>query len=166
MSESTIEALARAIHSDYMKRSREQGAIGDDLSLRSWKALPEALRNSNRAQALDIEKKLTVVGCELIRKVSGDHPEFEFAEPEVEFLAKLEHKRWCEERLRAGWQLGASRDVRRKLSPYLVGWDSLTEEARDLDRDTVRGLPRFLAEAGFRIRRVRGSASEDKQSES
>jgi hypothetical protein len=117
--------------------------------------LPEELRNSNRAQAIDIERKLTAIGCELRRRASGDAEVFMLTDAEVELLAKLEHERWWEERLRAGWRLGPAKDVERKLSPYLVGWDSLTEEVRNLDRDTVRGLPGFLARASFAIRRSR-----------
>jgi hypothetical protein len=103
---------------------------------------------------MNIERKLTAIGCELRRSASGDTEVFMLTDAEVELLAKLEHERWWEERLRAGWRLGPAKDVERKLSPYLVGWDSLTEEVRNLDRDTVRGLSRFLARAGFAIRRA------------
>ena len=112
---------------------------------------------------MDIERKLTAVGYELTPTAGGDSAEFKFTESEVELLAKLEHERWCEERLQAGWVLGSTRE---RVSPYLVGWDSLNEDVRDLDRETVRGLPRFLALAGLTIRRTRGSTPEDHRPES
>jgi hypothetical protein len=148
-----IDVLARAIHGDYVRRKREQGATGEDAAL-SWEALPETLRNSNRAQAIDIERKLTAIGCEVAPAAGGEAAMFEFTEPEVEILAKLEHQRWWKERLQEGWVRGPTRNVKRMVSPYLVDWDSLTEDVRNLDRDTVRALPRFLALAGFTIRRV------------
>ena len=52
-----------------------------------------------------------------------------------------------------GWRLGA-RVPEKKLSPYLVSWGELAEEVRELDRLFIRGLPRFLAKAGFQIVRV------------
>jgi RyR domain len=161
-----IEVLAKAIHADYARRRRQQGAAGEDSSFDSWETLSEDLRNSNRTQAMDIERKLTAVGYQLTPSPGADSAEFKFTESEVELLAKLEHERWREERLQAGWVLGSTRDLNQKVSPYLVGWDSLTEEVRDLDRETVRSLPRFLAPAGLTIRRAKGSAPEGSRSAS
>ena len=33
----------------------------------------------------------------------------------------------------------------------IIPWDKLSEEEKDKDRNTVREIPKFLAEAGFRI---------------
>jgi hypothetical protein len=63
----------------------------------------------------------------------------------------MEHLRWVEDRLRQGWRLGPRRDVAGKRSPYLVPWDELSEEVRDLDRDSVRAIPRLVAELGLSI---------------
>jgi hypothetical protein len=32
----------------------------------------------------------------------------------------LEHRRWLQERQKAGWRYGATKDVEAKRSPYLV----------------------------------------------
>jgi hypothetical protein len=74
---------------------------------------------------------------------------------EIETLARLEHVRWVEDRLRHGWHLGAQRDVGGKRSPYLVPWSDLSDEVRDLDRDSVRLIPRLLADSGLSIVRRR-----------
>ena len=74
---------------------------------------------------------------------------------EIETLARLEHVRWVEDRLRHGWRLGARRDVGAKQSPYLVPWTDLSDEVRDLDRDSVRLIPRLLADSGLSIVRRR-----------
>jgi len=65
----------------------------------------------------------------------------------------LEHQRWEIERRQDGWRPGPARDPARKLSPYLVPWENLPEEIKDLDRDAIRALPTFLARAGFAITR-------------
>jgi hypothetical protein len=72
---------------------------------------------------------------------------------ELEPLAVLEHQRWESERRQDGWRLGPVRDPVRKVSPYLVPWDNLPEEIKDLDRDAICALPTFLTRAGFAITR-------------
>jgi RyR domain-containing protein len=156
LSGSTIEILARAIHNDYVRRKREQGGTSADAELGSWEELPETLRHSNRAQAMDIERKLAAVGLELVTTADGDADSVQFTEPEVRYLARLEHERWCAERIRDGWRLGPSGDAKRKQSPYLVAWDSLPGDVRNLDRDAVRGIPGFVALAGLTMHRVKG----------
>jgi hypothetical protein len=145
------ETLAQAIHADYVRRRREQGASPDDPALAVWEALPEALQASNRAQAADLGNKLRTVGCELVPATDWDPPPLPFTEAEVEHLAALEHQRWEAERRQGGWQQGPVRDPVRKLSPYLMPWENLTEDIKDLDRDAIRALPTFLARAGFAI---------------
>ena len=81
----------------------------------------------------------------------------QFEPEEIEVLARAEHARWVSERLRHGWRLGPQRDVTEKRSPYLVPWELLSEEVRDLDRDSVRAIPRLLRESGLSIVRRRGS---------
>ena len=66
-------------------------------------------------------------------------------------LRGMEHVRWVEDRLRQGWRLGPCRDVAGKRSPYLVSWDELSEEVRDLDRDSVRAIPALVADSGLSI---------------
>jgi hypothetical protein len=68
----------------------------------------------------------------------------EFSRDEVEELAKLEHERWMAERTTDGWSYSFSKDTTAKTSPYLVPWEELSEEVRELDRETVRRIPRML----------------------
>jgi RyR domain len=145
------ETLAQAIHADYVRRRREQGASPDDPALAVWEVLPETLQASNRAQAADLGNKLRTVGCELVPATDWDPPPLPFTEAEVEHLATLEHQRWETERRQDGWHAGPVRDPVRKLSPYLMPWESLPEDIKDLDRDAIRALPTFLARAGFAI---------------
>jgi hypothetical protein len=151
MSEETLETLARTIHEDFLRREGHRLEASDaDLSVLPWESLPETLRDSNRDQASDIERKLQAVGCEAIR-ASSPGPTLEFSDPEVELLARMEHDRWVAERRRDGWTLGPHRDVSHKTSPYLVPWAELSDHARDLDRETVRRIPKFLSGLGFAV---------------
>lgn len=147
------ETLAQAIHANYARRRREEGASPDDPALAVWEDLPETLRASNRAQAADLGNKLRTVGCDLVPTTDWDAPPSPFTEAEVEHLAELEHQRWEAERREDGWRLGPERDPDRKLSPYLVPWEKLAEEVKNNDRDAIRALPTFLARAGFAITR-------------
>jgi hypothetical protein len=153
-----LEIVARSIHEDYVERSRSEGKEpSSNPSLLPWDELPETLRNSNREQAEDIENKLAVISCEIASKDDDRPPVAEFSEAEVEMLAKLEHARWEAERRADGWTYGPIKDLNGKHSPYLVPWEDLTEEVRDLDRNTVRRIPRFLHNVDLVVIRTFGT---------
>jgi len=146
-----IEKLAEAIHRDYVRRCKDRGIKPDDASLAKWEDLPETLRQSNRSQAAGLPRKVATAGYKVIPAPNRDTPKVNFNDQEVELLAELEHERWMSERLAAGWHLSDARDVDARRSPYLVPWAELSEDVRDLDRDTVRRIPIFLAQAGLAI---------------
>lgn len=145
------EILARAAHRDYVRRRLAQGAdLANDPALSAWDDLPDSLQESNRAQVADIPAKLSAVGYELAPTEDWDTDLFVFPPEQIEALACMEHERFVEERVRAGYRLGP-KDTAAKLSPYLVPWDQLSEDIRDLDRDAVRLVPSLLAAAGYAI---------------
>jgi len=155
------EILARAIHEDYVRRQKETGGTAEtNPSMVEWEALPEDLKESNRQQADHIETKLNAIGCG-VRSLSGwKTVSYETLPKEikdvfdVDKLARIEHDRWLEERRRQGWSYGPGpKDLKKRTSPSLIPWEELPREVQDLDRDTVRGLPSFLAQAGFEIYR-------------
>ena len=45
-------------------------------------------------------------------------------------------------------------DVEKKKSPYLVPYVGLSDDIKEYDRNTVRAMPAFLAEAGFAVVRL------------
>lgn len=147
--------LARLIHESYVVARRRHG---DDPAttpaLVSWEELPETLRQSNRAQAEDIARKLNEVGCVISPRL-GPGDEYALTEPEIDRLAIREHERWVNERTGDGWRYGAERDDARRLHPALLTWDDLSEEMRERNQELIRELPAILADAGFRIVRVR-----------
>jgi hypothetical protein len=153
-----LEELARAVHEEYVQSRLAEGAVAaDDPSLASWDRLPETLKASNRSQARQMEEKLRTIGCTLVPLHGHEAIPFAFSDDEVELLARMEHDRWVEERRRSGWQYGSERDVRTRRTPYLVPWEQLSEQIRDLDRETVLKLPQYVARSGQQIVRIEGT---------
>ena len=150
----TSETLARAFHEDYVRNERKKGLTHlDNPSMVPWEELPEHLRDSNREAAANIRTKLDAIGCDVTVTSDWDVQPFEFSSEELELMARMEHQRWVEEKLREGWRYGPTRDDARKTHPSLIPWSELSEEEKEKDRNPVRGLPEFLAKARFQIYR-------------
>lgn len=152
----THEIIARAIHDDYVSKLEKDGKTPQiNPSMVPWEELPEGLKESNRRQADHTGAKLKKVGCEVAPQDDWDAELFNFTPEEIELLAEKEHERWVEEYELAGWTFAAGeKNPQKKTHPYLIPWDQLTEEVKELDRDTVRGMPSFLAKAGFQVFRT------------
>jgi hypothetical protein len=149
------ETIARAIHEDYLRLQRANGVgPGTNPSVIGWEYLPETLKLSNRNQAVHIHEKIRTIGCEIARAAGWEEVTFAFTVAEVEMLAHKEHDRFVEERVRQGWRYGPAKDVEKKISPYLVPYESLTEAVKDLDRNAVRALPAILGQADLKIVRL------------
>jgi len=152
----THEILAHAIHEDYVQRQSELGhTLERNPSLVPWDELPDELKESNRKQADHICVKLQAIGYGVAPLTDWDAEQLHFSTEEIELMAQMEHQRFVEERLCAGWTYAAgAKDMERKTSPILVPWNELTESEKEEDRDAVRGLPRFLARAGLQVYRL------------
>jgi len=152
LEEEMRETLAREIHKAYCL-TRQESIKTDDPALSSWDCLPDNLKESNAQQADHIIEKLNKIGCQ-VRKATSDKVQIiSFTKDEIEFLARIEHGRWNIERLAEGWTRGLVKDVAAKKSPYLVGWNKLTEEVKEWDRAAVRKIPECLAKARLEIHR-------------
>ncbi len=154
--DSLVERLARAIHEHYLSKRRAEGILlGATPAMREWSRLSDEMKASNRAQAADVGPKLQALGCALAPNPVWGSPE-RLDDGAVERLAVQEHDRWYAYLRDQGWTYGPVLDEVARHHPDLVDWDHLPERSREKDRDAVRGLPTFLADAGFRIVRVRG----------
>jgi len=153
---STREALARAIHEDYVYQAQKSGSPVSKDNLPSWEELSEELKESNRRQADHIGAKLKAIGCGITPWREYGAERFLFTENEIEIMAYTEHNRWVEEKLELGWQYALERNDALKLHPDLLLWgdERLTEDAREKDRNAARLLPALLARAGFQIYRI------------
>ena len=149
--ELVIETVARAIHEGYRADQAGRKPAGDP-AMADWEALPEHLRESNRAQAADIFEKLEAIGCTVHEAADRKADLILLSPDEIERMAEMEHDRWTAERLADGWTPG-ERDVLEKRSAYLVSWEKLPDEVREWDREAVRRIPELLAGVGLEIRR-------------
>ncbi len=150
--EDLADQLARAIHQAYVRNCE---AHGDsplvNHSMRPWEELSDDLKQSNLEQAAHIGTKLDAIGCVVVPE-SATTPHFAFSDTEIELLAKMERRRWVDERKGRGFVYGPVREGNQH--PDLVDWQYLSESAQNKDRDAIRELPVILWQAGFQILRL------------
>ena len=146
------ERIAREIHDNY--RNGLALTQSQDPSLAEWDKLADHLKQSNRAQADHIARKLNAAGYIVRRGRNAIVTQRQFTPGEVEIMAELEHGRWNVERLLDGWKWGPKKDVAKKISPYIIPWSALSEEMKESDREAVRHIPHLLAEVGMEIVRM------------
>ncbi len=148
----SAEDLARTvIYPAWVNQCR---AHGREPEYPSFDAQPELLKESNLDQARDIPAKVRALGYRIEHAsdvAEGEERVSAFEPEEIEMLARMEHKRWVNERLRHGWIFGAERDDERRTHPDLVPFDELTEASREYDRQAVAQIPRMLAAMGLII---------------
>lgn len=149
------EILAQSIHEDYVNHQKEAGETPKtNPSMVNWECLPEDLKESNRFLADHLIVKLNAISCGLSTFTNWETEFFKFLPEEIELLSELEHKRWCKERKYQGWSYAiGTKDIENKTSPYLVSWTQLPDDIKEYDRNIIRGMPSFLARAGFQIYR-------------
>jgi hypothetical protein len=145
------EKVARVVHENY-RRDQAARKPADDPAMATWDELPEHLRESNREQADHIFEKLDAIGCTAHPAGDSRVNLITLTDAEIELMAEMEHDRWVSERVADGWTSG-ERDVVKKTTPYLVGWNELPAEIREWDREPVRRIPELLAGVGLEIRR-------------
>ena len=64
-------------------------------------------------------------------------------------MARVEHRRWMADRIDRGWRYGKTRDDRLMLHPDLVSYESLSENDKEKDRNSVRVLLSVMESEGF-----------------
>ena len=115
----------------------------------NWLNVEKAIVNLRQARS--IHKKLEMMDWEMRRQGSPGEMITEIPADVVETLARVEHEQWTQERRSSGWVFGETKDLTKKISPYLVPYHQLPEETKELDRDTIRNIPDLLAMIGMRI---------------
>ncbi|HEX4222409.1 MAG TPA: RyR domain-containing protein [Pseudonocardiaceae bacterium] len=152
--EDVTERLARVVHDRYRAACLRRGvAVQDNPSMVDWERLPATQRDSCRAQAEDMGRKLRATGCTLAPR-GGPGDDHRLPEHTVEVLAEMEHQRWLAERAQAGWRFAERRADDRREHPDLVAWDRLSSVAKNKNRDAMRELMNIIGDAGFRIVRL------------
>lgn len=141
----SLEAVAHEIHRRYCLMQPD-GAPAPP----PWSELPDALKDSSRAQARHIGVKLRSIGCVIAPLRNWYAKDFQFTDDEMDKLGTMEHDRWMQEKLAAGWTLG-DEDPVRKTDPHLVPMAQLPPEVAEVDRIFVRAIPEMLAAVGLEI---------------
>ena len=160
----SYEDAARQVHENY-----RQSAKPAEPSLLPWESLPESLKISNYHQVAYWRNILAIEGLgvrEIPEGMAAREPfdiEAAIGEDGLRRLAEMEHGRWNIERLLRGWNFAEKKDISKKLSPYLVPWNELTEEIKGYDIDAIHELPENLRKAGFEVFQKRpGTAADDR----
>jgi hypothetical protein len=152
-----LEKLAEAAHKifyeDLTIKEHKYGMFTKENKkenglLKPYTKLSEDEKESNRNNVRDIPNKLASVGYVMVQ-IQGNETISKFKNDEIEKLAKMEHKRWMQEKLSNGWQYAKKTDRAKKLHKSLIAWGKLSEDEKEKDRSLVKGIPKILAKAGY-----------------
>ena len=146
--------IAHMIHQRYAARA--------DMQTVTLHATIGHRHDPNLAQALDYPLKLALVGYEMRPTDSETLAVPEDASPgrsgsawlsddELEFLAEVEHQRWCRDRRMSGWTFANQRDNDLRLHPDLRAYADLPDAVKDKDRQPILDIPILLREIGIGI---------------
>jgi hypothetical protein len=149
------DEMAIALHAHYLDAAKSLGA-NSPAALEAWDGLPENLRDANRASAEHAPILFAAAGLRIAGAGPGVEP-VALSSAELEFLARVEHRRWIADRIDRGWRYDKIRDGRLMLHPALVPYEALSEDEKEKDRNAVRVLLSILAEQGLVV--IRPSAS-------
>lgn len=146
--DAAIEAVARAIHADYVGERRGKEPP-DHPALRPWEELEPMLRAQNLEQARDNVVKLAEVGLRVVPTAEAGDRRSSLPAPHIERLARAEHDRWARQKQEHGYTYGPTRqdDGSDRRHPNLVPWEQLSEDERDKDRRPVQRIVDMLAAA-------------------
>lgn len=159
LTDEILVRLAAAAHKIYMEGKLRDGwrlgSVKDEKAkthplLIPYDQLPEWAKESNKETVRAIPQKLAMAGFVMIPSRSNQ-PALEFPGEDLEKLAQFEHELWMLAKIADGWQLGKETPENPKQNEYLVPWEKVPEEIRQIDRDLVKGIPRVLAEAGYAV---------------
>ncbi|WP_406534768.1 RyR domain-containing protein [Methanobrevibacter sp.] len=163
-----IEKLAIRIHNQYNNtlESQYQEKLKNNIPIDkefqdkydnrcSFEELTPHLKIANIRQARSIPRKLSIIGCDIVDKNEEGEAITEFSPEEVLDLAKLEHKEWCEEKIRTGWTYGEKKDVKNLITPYLIPWDELDDDIKQLDIDPIKHMPELMDSIDMKIVRTK-----------
>ena len=159
LSDDLRETLAERLHNGYIatrkamaQTDKEKEDIKNDPSLAQWEWLKEDLRESSRAHAIDIPRKLRMISCFLAEKLDKRPAVESFTDNELRSLAEWEHERWNAERLQQQWHLG-ERSGEKRSSPFLKPWRDLESKWQNVDREMVKSYVTILPD-NYKIYRI------------
>jgi len=144
-----LERLARAIHDLYNEKMLMRYP-DRPLKYPNFDRLTDSLKYSNLRQAMDIPEKLRKMGMAMCSAHDEGTAITDIPHEYIEVLAEQEHEAWVKERIASGWTAGPSTDEKLKLTPYLIPYNKLPDEIKQLDRDPIENIPILLARIGMK----------------
>ncbi|MCX6179854.1 MAG: RyR domain-containing protein [Chlorobiales bacterium] len=160
--EELLEKLARLNHKLFCNNLKSQGYVWGKVTdekadpkthsaLVTYTALTPHEQEQNRGAVRDIPNKLAAFGYAIV-PMRNNEQAVELPIPELKEMAKLEHERWMDAKLKDGWKYSAQTNKEKKLHARLVDWERLSKEEKDKDQSLVsESIPRLLKEAGYTI---------------
>ncbi len=147
------DVMTELAQTSFMRYTNDRIASQTTHDYASFASLPTDLRESSIAYIASIHHKLETLGYKVL-PLGTCYPDQQvtaFTASEVECLAILEHRRWLDERQKAGWRYAAIKDVEARRSPYLVPWEELPDRAKEWNRSAVRSIPNLLASVNLAV---------------
>jgi hypothetical protein len=147
-----LNSLAKTIHSNYVESMIKtfQDDSYQDI-MQPWELLTNEIKDSNKKQADHILVKIHIIGAKIQKQTNSDSSNFSFSQEEIELLARIEHNRWLTNRYLGGWTFGNERNSKEKITPDLIEYDSLDEDAKEKDRNTITNIPKYLRDLNLEI---------------
>ena len=132
------DEVAIALHASYLEGAKN-APPGSAVAIAAWDALPENLRDSNRASADHAPILLASQG------LAAPVDPAQLPSEMMDRLARIEHRRWLTERILRGWRYGPVRDDSRRLHPSIVDFDALSADEKAKDARAAAALLRLAA---------------------
>ena len=161
-----LEALARTHHAIFCETMRAKGyvygPVTDDeakthSALTDWENLLPDEQEQNRSAVRDIPRKLECLGYVMLPARSNEPARFPRGEKDLELLARMEHKRWMNDKLAAGWEYAPETDKAAKKHKALLPWDDERFESEKIkDIELVQAIPQLLTHIGYTVVDLRG----------
>lgn len=158
-----LEKLSAAAHEIYCESKKADGfSYSPEKNqekktsplLVSYAELPEWAKEATRVNVRTVPQKLAASGYIMI-PARSNQPALEFPGDDLEKLARLEHELWLSAKIAAGFLPGVPTAEDPKRNEYLVDWEQLDDDIKNIDRNLIKGIPRILARAGYAIEKTR-----------
>lgn len=140
-----VEKLAERLHDAWARKKLQQGwkygpvkdeALKTHPDLVPYEDLPEEKKELDRMFIRNFERILQKAGFEVVKGHGG----YSLTEEDIERLAEESHNLWLEKA--------------DPSHPYCRPYRELPEEAKELNRNTVRELLQILKEQGYGVKRL------------
>lgn len=160
-----VNKLARAIHSRYLHEVRKQQTGQGKNIYMSWlhkqgegvtqnisdfENLDNEIKSSNLDNAYHIPAKLLAIGYKIRPVKKGFKPAaLHLDNEEIETMARVEHVRWCWDKILKGWLYGDVKDSKKKIHSSIIPYEELSESEKEKDRELVRLIPALLQDIDY-----------------